>query len=131
MIRASIFLRSFSSLVPRGSGVTGHPPLDKPFPGVITTKSHDIQTALSKATQITKLLNGMRVASSPITGGMSSIGVILDSGPRCVFIVNSLTRGEPVYLYIEILQGRDGSQIWSITFFGKTQFWEYIKVRIS
>jgi len=74
--------RSFSSLVQRGAGVTGHPPLDQPFPGVASLNLEDINTAFSRATQITKLSNGLRVASSQKSGGMCSVGVVLESGAR-------------------------------------------------
>ena len=77
-----VFNRSLSSLVPRGLGVTGHPPLDQPFPGVASLKPEDINTAFSKATQITKLSNGLHVASSQKSGGMCSVGVVLGTGAR-------------------------------------------------
>ena len=82
--------RSFSSLIPRGGGVTGHPPLDQPFPGVTSPKLDEISTAFSKATQITKLQNGMQVASSQQSGGMCSVGVVLEAGPRLVVDIVSV-----------------------------------------
>ena len=77
-----IFNRSLSALIPRGAGITGHPPLDQPFPGVESLRAEDISTAFSRATQITKLSNGMHVASCQKSGGMCSIGVVLESGAR-------------------------------------------------
>jgi len=83
-LRAHQAARSFSSLVLRGAGVTGHPPLNEPYPGVISPGVDELMTDFPKNTEISTLANGMRVATSQRSGGMCSVGVILDSGSRLV-----------------------------------------------
>ena len=78
-----IFRRSLSSLVPRGDGVTGHPPLNQPFPGVShLPNSHTIPEYASKKAEISSIKNGMRVATVSNSGGMCSVGVVLEAGAR-------------------------------------------------
>lgn len=63
-----------------GSAVAEQPPLDQEFPGVPA-----LQPASAKpvpATQMTKLSNGLRVASEETYGTMSFFALIVDAGSR-------------------------------------------------
>ena len=80
-----VFRRSLSSIIPRGAGVTGHPPLNEPFPGVISPTYQQSNVHSPKTTHISTLANGMRVATmNQAGGGMCSVGVVLESGSRFV-----------------------------------------------
>ena len=84
-----IVKRSLSSVIPRGSGVTGHPPLNEPFPGVSLPNYQKSSVPSPKTTQITSMANGLKVATLNQTcGGMCSVGVVLESGPRFLFYVD-------------------------------------------
>lgn len=79
----SLAARSFSSLATRGPGVTGHPPLNEVFFSGAQDIGKKFATGnIWNEAQVTTLPSGLRVASVPQSGGMSSVGVVLESGAR-------------------------------------------------